>query len=149
MHITEANVQAWLEESKLEVGTLDEAMELQISSEVLGRIAPFGYDVSVWTDSTSTPVLVKKVIAMLYAGWYYDRMYSETADTNQYAQRLKRAANELLEGIILGSVDISEVPGYQGNAQPLFWPNDASSVAGPNEFEVGDGPAAFSMGAQF
>lgn len=148
-HVTETDVQAWLEESKLEVGTLDEAMESQITSEVLGRLSSASYDTVGWTDSASTPVLVKKIISMLYAGWYYDRQYSETPDTNEYAIRLKEAAEALMLGIIAGTTDIGEIPGTSEHGEIVFFPTDASSAAGYNENEAGDGPAAFSMGTRF
>lgn len=149
MHIAEVNVQAWLEESKLEVGSLNIELEAQITSEVLGRISRAGYDVLSWTDSTTTPKLVKKIISMLYAGWFYDRAYSETADTNQYAQRLKKAAETLILGIIGGTIDIEEVTGDELFGDPLFFPNDQSTAMMPDEFEVGDGPSVFGMGAKF
>jgi len=148
-HVTESDVQAWLEESKLEVGTLEAEFEVQIATEVLGRIVTAAYDVTGWTDSTNTPVLVKKIIAMLYAGWYYDKVYSETSETNQYAQRLKRAAETLLLGIIAGTTDLGEVPGISDLGSPVFFPTDVSSARSQNEYEVGDGPAVFGMGARF
>lgn len=148
-HITEDDAQAWLEESKLEVGTLDAVMESQIASEVLGRISTAAYDVTGWTDSTTTPILVKKVIAMLYAGWFYDKVYSETSDTNDYALRLKAWAETLIMGIIGGATDIGEVPGVSSLGDPIFFPTDASSARSSNEFETGDGPASFSMGTRF
>lgn len=148
-NVTESEVQAWLEESKLEVGTLDEEMESQISSEVLGRLASATYDTVGWTDSASTPKLVKKIISMLYAGWFYDREYSETADTNDYALRLKAAAEMLMLGIIAGTTDIGEIPGTSTHNELVFFPTDASSANAYNESEVGDGPAAFSMGTRF
>lgn len=146
-HVTETEVQAWLEESKLEVGTLDVVMESQITSEVLGRLASASYDTVGWTDSASTPVLVKKIISMLYAGWYYDRQYSETPDTNEYAIRLKEAAEALMLGVIAGTTDIGEIPGTSTHGELVFFPDDASSAADFNT--EGDGPAAFSMGAKF
>jgi hypothetical protein len=148
-HIVESDVQAWLEESKLTIGTLDVTLEQQIATEVLGRLVTAAYDVTGWTDPTNTPKLVKKIIAMFYAGWFYDKMYSETADTNQYAQRLKRAAETLLQGIIAGMTDIEEVPGLTQLGNPVFFPTDASSALHYDEYDVGDGPAAFGMGARF
>lgn len=147
--IEPVDVQAWLEGTKLEVGNLDAALEDQIASEVLGRISTASYDVTGWTDSTNTPKLVKKVMAMLYAGWFYDREYSETSDTNDYALRLKQAAEALITGIILGTTDIGEVVGVSSLGDPLFFPNDASSALTANQYDVGDGPAAFSMGTRF
>lgn len=148
-HITEEDAQAWLEETKLEIGSLDAAMESQIASEVLGRISTAGYDVSGWTDSATTPALVKKVISMYYGGWFYDKVYSETDDTNSYATRLKRAAATLLRGIVEGSIDLVEVEGPPAQGAPVFFPTDASSALRPNEYDIGDGPAAFGMGARF
>lgn len=148
-HIEEKDIQAWLEGTKLQVGNLDDELESQIASEVLGRVSTASYDVTGWTNFSTTPKLVKKVIAMLYAGWFYDREYSETSDTNDYALRLKQAAETLILGIIAGTTDIDEEPGVSQLGDPSFFPNDASSALRLNEFEVGDGPAAFSMGSRF
>jgi hypothetical protein len=146
-NIAEADVQAWLEDTKLEVGSLDAKLEEQIASEVLGRISTAAYDVTGWTDSATTPKLVKKIIAMLYAGWYYDRQYSETPDTNEYAIRLKESAESLLMGVVGGTIDIGEVPGTSTFGEPVIFPNDTSSAADVSI--EGDGPAAFSMGSRF
>jgi len=148
-NITVEDVQAWLEETKLEIGSLDSNLESQVATEVLGRVSTADYDVTGWIDPGTTPKLIRKIIAMLYAGWFYDRQYSETSDTNDYALRLKEAAEALLKGIVEGTTDIVEVPGTTTLIEPVFFPTDDSSSVPFNPYVPGDGPAAFSMGARF
>lgn len=147
-HITLSEAQAWLEGTKLTLPSLDIELEAQTSSEVLGRVSQ-AYDVSGWTNSSNTPRLVRKIISMLYAGWYYDRAYSETDDTNDYALRLKAAADALLESIVAGITDLEEVPGDPTIGNPAFFPTDESTANSPTRDNPSDGPAAFSMGMRF
>jgi hypothetical protein len=150
VHIEVDDVQAWLETTKLEVTSLQPDLEAQIAAEVLARISvAYPDEIDDWTNHTNTPRLIKKIIAMMYSGWFYDRQYSETSDENSYADRLRAAAEALIAGIIAGSIDIIEIPGFPDVHGPLFFPTDQSSANEPTDDNPSDGPNVFSMGQIF
>jgi len=149
-HITLAEAQAWLETTKLSLPKLDDELEDQIATMVFGRLVIVYPDAVVtWVDAPSTPKLVRKIIAMYYAGWYYDRQYSETADSNDYADRLRKMADDLIEGLISGAIDIIEIPGMPPTSEPEFFPTDVSSANLPSDMFPSDGPPKFTMGKVF
>jgi hypothetical protein len=150
LHVTEEDVQAWLEPTKMTVNTIDIELEQQIAAEIMGVLASVHPEqVPSWTTAINTPIIVKKIIAMQLAGWMYLRQYSETDDGNPYAYRLINKAEDLLQGIISGAVDIVEVPGVPTAGQPVFFPTDASSASLPTRDNPSDGPPRFSMAQVF
>lgn len=146
-HISTAEAQAWLETTKLDITTLDTELEVAISLQVLSRLA-VAFDVTQWTSNTSTPKLVRKIIAMMYAAAYYNRQYSEEEGTNQYADQLHTYAMNLIKGILEGSVIITD--GDPSTAKdfstPIFYPTDESSNREPTSENPSLGPRKFSMG---
>lgn len=133
-HIDVADAQSWLETTKLSISALDTDLEAEVVSKVLGRLA-IVYDTSTWIDEDSTPALVKTAIAMLYSGWFYDRQYSESSDTNQYALRLKADAMTILDGLVEGSLTLPDQPPTTSDDRnrPAFFPTDFSSRQDPVE----------------
>jgi hypothetical protein len=149
-HITVPEAQSWLETTKLTLSTLDTELEDQMATMVLGKLVTiYPTDAGTWTDATNTPRIVRKIISMYYAGWAYDKQYSETADSNDYANRLRRLADTLLEGIIDGTIDIIEVPGMPPTSEPEFFPTDVSAAHWPTDQFPSDGPPKFTMGQIF
>jgi hypothetical protein len=148
--ISLAEAQTWLEQTKLTLSTLDAAMEAQISAQILSRLAAaYPTDVLTWTTETNTPPLVRSIISMFYAGWSYDRQYSENPEDNSYADRLRAWAEQLLTGILEGTIDIPEVPGLPTIGEPAFFPTDASSANEPTDDNPSDGGPKFLMGKVF
>lgn len=147
--ITVEDVQGWVEPTKLPVEVLDLNFLPQIETEVLALLGTV-YDTAGWVDATSTPSLVRVIIAKLYAGWLYDRYYSENqAERNEYAQMLKDNANMLISGLTDGTVEIPGIPPTSGN-DASFYPNDISSSMAPGtDGDWSLGPAKFSMGKMF
>lgn len=151
-HITVAEAQAWLETTKLTLSSIDTSREAQIASQVIARVvSAYPEAAPTWTDTTTTPRLIRSIIAMMYTGWLYDTTYSENPEDNAYADRLRAAAETLIAGIVEGTIDIEEVPGLPTIGQPVFYPTDASSApdAKPTEADPSAGPALFSMGKIF
>jgi hypothetical protein len=164
-HITSEEAQAWAEQTKLSLpATLNDALEDQIAAEVLSALTS-QYDVSTWVDESSTPKLVKTIMAMKYVAWVYLRQYSEDENIQgNYGNLLRADADRMIAGINNGSLAIVEVPADQVDAgQPLFYPTDASSamsvtdgsfdggrpidqVAGGTQEDTSVGPAKFSIG---
>jgi hypothetical protein len=145
--ITLDDVVAWIESSKLSIQALDLDHVDQIEEEVLARISS-AVDTSTWLDKASTPRLIQVIIAKSYAGWCYDKYYSENQnEPNQYAQLVKQNAEMLICGIVEGTIT---VPGASdGGTGAVFYPNDASSAMTPTRSDPSLGPAKFSMGMCF
>jgi hypothetical protein len=144
-HITVANAQAWTEKTKLDLGaTLDGELEDQLSLQVLAKVAGT-VDTSTWVDQSTTPRIIKSVIAMLYAATWYRRTYSEESDTPTYADILQGMAENLLEGILAGTVDIVEITTDDTISEAQSYPTDTSSALSPTVDDPSLGPNAFSM----
>lgn len=146
-HITLLEAQAWADGRKLVLTSVDNELEVSQTSQVFGSLSQV-YDTSTWVDALTTPTLVRKIIAMLYVGWYFQRAYSEDADLSTYGLLLVAQAQKLLDGLIAGSIvlPITEAPAPLNNDRPSFYPTDASSALDPTVSDMSLGPAAFSMG---
>lgn len=147
-YLTEPLVQNWLEQTKLDVVSVEPQLELTAKSVVLGRLKDV-YDTSSWLDTASTPELVVQVMAMYYAAWFYRRQYSEDTDqTPNYADWLEGLADSLLASIVDGSVDLPGFPPLEGtdaNGSPDFYPKDNNY----DDTGVRVDDAVFSMGMKF
>jgi hypothetical protein len=149
-YITQTDAQAWAEGTKLSLGNLEGGLVSQIATQTLSRVAP-AYDVSGWTDSSTTPSLIRSIMAMTYIAWIYNKTYSEDDGGSPYASQLLAMADSLLEGIIDGTVDLTEVPTAATSAQgsASFYPNDLSSAQVPTSDDPSLGGAKFSFGSIF
>src|SRR5882762_9162995 len=133
VHITVDEANAWADHSKLNFGELDSDLEASQATQVLTKVSQV-YDVTSWITPGTTPALIRKIISMLYVGWYYQRTYSEDGN--------------LIAGIISGAITLPDVPPGTdlGFSQPVFYPTDASSALQPTDDDPSLGPAKFSMG---
>jgi hypothetical protein len=131
MNIVVGEAQAWLETTKANLGSdLDADLEESIATQVLARVG-LSYDTSTWVTPESTPKLVRKIIALKYASWYYQRQYSEDSETaNDYALLLNAQAETLLAGVVDGSLDLPEAPedGSVGTGYVEILPDPAFSM---------------------
>jgi len=158
-HITVANVSAWVDGNKITVPVaLDANLEQSVSDQVISAAAN-SWTTTSWVDQNTTPKLVKDAIAMLYTGWYIQRVYSEDADANAYAMLLITQGNALMASIAAGTTQLTDADPTTslGADTPSFYPNDASSAAGPdatnpanpvpvNTSDTSLGGPVFSMG---
>lgn len=142
------DAQAWAEGTKLTIDQFDPALLSQVEAQVLTTLDN-SIDVSTWVDSTTTPDIVRSIIAMMYVSWLYDRTYSEDQDAgNDYAIMLRAQAQGLIAGINDSSVVIPGFP-TENVGGPLFYPTDTSSALLPTTLNPELGPASFQMGRQF
>lgn len=157
-HITTSQVQTWLESTKANISSIDAALEAQVAGEVLGRLAEtYPTYTPLWIDTTSTPEVVQQVISMFYAGWFYDRAFSEVVTneaTVSYGATLRAWAATLLTDIIRGAVAVVEIAPNKPATAPVFYPTDTSSTwdAWRINTDCNDqslGPAKFGMGKVF
>lgn len=130
-----AEVQGWLEKTKLRIPQFDPQLEATASNIAVGTLAEV-YDTTLWVNEAGTPALVRNVIAMLVAAWTYNKAYSEEdPDGSGYAMWLEAKAMGILAGIKDGSIDLAEVPGVAASSASIsFLPNDATGSS-----EVYDG----------
>lgn len=151
-NITVQEAQAWLDKSKLLLGDLDDELEMSCASQVLARVASV-YDISGWTTSGTTPRIIRTIISMFYASWYYERTYSEdSAEGQSYSARLRESAGLLLDGVVGGAVSLVEETdsaAAQELSEPVFYPTDTSSAQEPTDDDPSLGPAVFTMGRIF
>jgi len=146
--IVVADAQAWLDGTKLTIATLEPALLAQVESQIVSSLDN-AFDITGWVDDTTTPAIVKTIIAMNYVAWLYDRSYSEDQEQgNDYAALLRAQAAALLAGLVDGSIVI---PGQETEniGTPEFFPTDASSVLAPTDLEPSLGPASFNMWGVF
>lgn len=160
MRITPGDVQAWCESTKLGVAELDVVLDGQIETQVLA-VLEAGFNVSTWLDQNSTPAIIKSILAMKYASVLYDRQYSEDTDTSSpWSAKLDLMAQDLIDGILSGSVAIDGYLLDTSHSSPESYPTDTSSLNNPQsgwnvqygEWQRGDpslGPPKFSMGTRF
>ncbi len=146
-HLSTSEAQTWLEATKLSISEVDAELEESLVSQVFSAVA-VSYDTSAWLAIGTTPVLIRKVIAMLYAAAVYRRAYSEEDPDGGglagYATWLENRAMAILMGIITGTLDLLDVEGSISNVSgPDFWPNDSTEVTEP------ESARKFSMGAKF
>lgn len=146
--ITPTDAQGWADSVKLDLSPLDAALVSQLETEIIARLSSV-YDTSTWLDDSTTPSLVKVIIAKTYVSWIYDRAYSENQNEgNDYAALLRLNAEMLITGLVEGTIDIPGVTPI-GSGTPGFYPNDASSAMEPTDEDPSLGPAKFSMGKRF
>lgn len=143
--ISVGDANAWTDKVKLNLTTLDTDLESSISTQVLARVSQ-AYDVSSWTTSNNTPSLIKKIIAMMYTGWLYQRTYSEDEETNSYGLLLLAQADSLMTGIVEGSLPLLGGGGALNPDEPVFYPTDLSSAQSPTHDDPSLGGPVFSMG---
>jgi hypothetical protein len=144
-YVTLAEVQQWLESTKLTVAAFDVELEATAREIVFSRVAAV-YTTSTWTNDTNTPALIRKVMAMLVAAWTYQRAYSEDLplDKDNWGVKVESMAMSLLAGIVDGSIDLGTPAVIASTGQPVFWPHDTSVDADGNPVV-----AKFAMGQVF
>ncbi len=149
--ITVADVQVWLEPSKLRLDSDDSlAEEIPASEEVLSKLAT-RFDTSLWLDENDTPALVRQIIALKVACFRYNSIYSESDDAgNPYADKLCSMADNLIMGIIDGTINLIDEPlqGPSVEGTLAFFPTDATGANDADPFGPEEG-ARFEIGRVF
>lgn len=147
VYISIADAQAWAEVTKLPITEIDAPLEETIGVQTLAKLAG-SFDTTPWVDSTTTPRLVRKIVAILYVAWFISRAYSSDEGMNYYANRLIAMGNDLIDGLIAGSITLDDdnnpANAAEGTAQ--FYPTDASSALEPTFQDRSLGGPAFTMG---
>jgi|SRR5687768_408978 len=148
-YVTEKSVQSWLENTKYNLSGLD-SEHVETAIDVAFSLLTRRYDTTVWTDDSTTPRLVLKLLNMLVASYTLRRSIMEDDGTANYADWLEKRALSLLEGLAGGQLEIPGVdpdPGATSTEGLEFWPTqDATDLW----FEEGDveGAAALAFTMQ-
>lgn len=152
VHVTAEEIQQWIQDSRLLVGSVDPALESSAYSRVVSALAQ-RYTTATWTDSTTTPDLIRSVISMLIAAWMINRAHAETVgDVDAYGVHLESSAMVLLGGLADGSILIDDTAvGDYSAGQPGFWPTDmATTIATEEGWDAeGAAPLMFTAGKVF
>ena len=154
--INAQDIQTWLDGTKLTVATVEIGLEEVAKTEIFSAVA-LQYVTTGWIDESTTPLLIRQLIGMQVAAWLYRRAYSETelASPN-YADILEQHIASIIAGIIMGTIDLIDVPGVVGVAGgPTYWPDETTGSS--QQFDargviVGDQYAEdikFRMGMKF
>jgi hypothetical protein len=149
-HIDVDDAKAWTEDTKVgvEFDELDDELEAQVSEIVISRLSS-RFTTSAWVGESTTPSLIKTLIAMYYVSFVYDKVYSTDDDLSAYAVLLRQQADLNIAALLAGNIDLPEEPTNTGFGSPEFYPNDLSSSQDPTYEDSSLGPAAFSMGTVF
>jgi hypothetical protein len=141
--------QAWSESSKLPVSSLDTVLETQVTNLIFPRLAVAGFPITTWTNESSTPALIRTLIAMYYVAALYDKHYAQEEEESSYASTLRNLADSNIAGLIAGSVELAEYELPVLGGTPSFFPNDTSSSMEPTADSPSNGGPSFTMGTIF
>jgi hypothetical protein len=162
LHVTIADVQAWLDEDKIDLAENDPLPEEQhVVNMVFSRVGQI-FNTSTWVDPDSTPDLLRTIISGLVAARRYNKIYSESDDAsgNAYANKLEKTLDVLIEQVVDGTIQLIDVEGGASPAQvsgnnPTYWPTDQTGAlevfdaSGQVVQPAGSQDIVFRMGQQF
>lgn len=138
---------AWAEQYKLPVSSIDTPLEEAVATTVLAKLAVV-FVTSAWISPATTPLIVRKIVAMEYISVLIQRAYAADELLNEYASWLYGNAESLIEGLIAGSlsIDPDNVVVPVDPSSPLYYPTDASSFQQPTPDDMSLGGPAFTLG---
>src|SRR5262252_3782166 len=104
-HLTLAQVQQWLQSTKLNLRELDGVLEASQVDYVFGRLGSI-FDTSGWSNETTTPPLVQDILSMLIAAVIYRRSYAEVIDDESltYPAWLETRAEQMISCLLSGQL---------------------------------------------
>jgi|SRR6266540_3329450 len=131
-HVTVAEVQGWLDKDREPIDLNDPLDDdVQFSTLVFAKIQQV-MDTVGWTSVSTTPPIIRKIIACLMAANRYNRIYAEEEDAgNLYANKLERRAWDWVQQIVDGMMVVLDNSGTEilNANDPRFYPNDATGAA--------------------
>jgi hypothetical protein len=137
--VTLDEIQQWLAPTKFGLNEIDVELEDTSRSFIFGRLED-RFDVSTWVDVSTTPDLVRKVVALYIAIMEYERAIAEDyPEGDSYSKRLWSRMETLIDGIIADEIHIGQDQDETLSAleSPAFYPTDVqdewSGVQGEDE----------------
>lgn len=146
--VSAADLNALGDATKLNFTVVSADEESSVTTEIFSQVGQV-YNTVVWTDSTNTPKLIIKIIAMFYVGWHYQKVYSEDDAPNNFGLLLIARGQRLVDGIVAGVLNLPDAPTPINNEQPDFYPTDASSLMSPTVDDRSLGGPMFNMSDVF
>lgn len=140
------DVQNWLSDNRLLVDVTDDLEDIAGLEEHIKAQLSTLYDTTLWTDASSTPVLVRSVLGARLAALRYRKVYSDQVDELPYADWLEEWAKMTVDGILDGSLLLSDATDVDTAAEQSsisFYPDDTTEVAYPEQARK------FTMGQVF
>lgn len=129
-----AQVQAWLEPTKTRIDTFPTEQAEYAQAMTFGKLRTVFETVDDWADTTTAPYvpeLVRDAIAMWTAGLTFNKFYSQQSTSfAAYGNILIARANDIIEGLIDGTLVIDEELPRKDKGLPAFWPT-ARTEEGP------------------
>lgn len=152
------DAQAWLQNTKYDVTTIESSILDASCGEVFGMVGQ-RYDTSGWTTRATTPALVVSLISMRYAGVYLRIVASEEDGLTRYADWLDKYIEMTIEKIMNGTILLDGETSGTNSALglgPAFFPDNTATVAFEEDHQI-DGSTtnesaaaiAFSMNDTF
>jgi hypothetical protein len=136
-HVTLDEIQQWLAPTKFGLNAIDVELEATAVSFIFGRLED-RFDVSGWTNETTTPDLVRKTVALYIAIMEYERAIAEDYPSgDSYSKRLWTRMETLIEGILADEIHIGQDQDETLSAleSPAFYPTDAQDEWIPGELD--------------
>lgn len=131
-HVTVGDVQVWLDAEKLELPDNDPLDEDQTFTDIVFSRVGQIYVTTGWTSATTTPAIIRRIIAMLIAANRYNKIYSEEDDAgNRYANKLEARAYDMIGMIVDGQIVVIDPVGglpIANENNPVFWPDDTAGA---------------------
>jgi hypothetical protein len=130
-YVTLAQVQSWLQEDKYDVLPSGYSAEQEsLAADKILATLEARYATSTWTNSTNTPGMVVRMIAMLVASYTLRKAVSQDDGIASYADWLESRVDLLLAGLISGEIDLPGVdpdPNSPGGASVGFFPTEVAT----------------------
>lgn len=149
-YVDSAKVQAWLEESKFPVTSLNVEFELSARNIIFAELSQ-RYDTTTWTNDTNTPPIVLNLLAMQIAAFEYRAATSQEAIVDSYADQLEERLNKVVCAIASGAYPLPDAYPVDTTSSvgggPVFFPTDLSTEL--EEWEEGFTPLNFRMNMEF
>lgn len=116
-YIDVALVNAWTDKDRYNLTTIDGQLESQIAAQVIQR-ASQAFDTHSWSNSATTPMIIKSIIAMIYVGRSYQ---AKTLDNingiDNYGTKLVEDGYRFLEAVVAGELQLFD---EDGNLIPII-----------------------------
>lgn len=149
-YVSTEKIQAWLEESKFPVISVNPVFEETAVNLIFAELAQ-RYDTTTWISTATTPPIVLNVIAMQIAAFEYRAAVSQEDGADSYADELEVRLNKVVCAIASGALPLPDSFPIDSTSSigggPGFFPTDASTAL--MEWDEGATPMRFSMTMDF
>lgn len=145
-YATDEDVNEFLNEEVIKVATGDFDVENNEAARVI-RAYLFASHIpatviDTWVDPATTPEIIRSIAGRMIASQVFGRAYSGNAEeTSPYATQLYGEAMAMLNGIITGTLTITEIGDIAATghiSEDYFYPNDSADVLDAPKFRMRD-----------